>query len=420
MDKFVIEGGKPLKGEIRVSGSKNATLPILAATLLTDEPCEIKNFPRLRDTTTMLKLLRTLGKNVEMSKDRILITSNGTLNHIADYNLVSTMRGSFCVLGPLLAKLGKAKVSMPGGCIIGVRPVDLHMKGILALGTKVTMDGGYVIATAPKLKGAHVYLGGVFGSSVLATANVMMAAVLAHGQTVIESAACEPEIEDLGNFLSEMGAKIEGHGTPKITINGVRRLEGVSYRMSPDRIEAGTFILMAAATRSHLTIRDVQLSQLSALVDKLNQVGISIEKGRDCIHVKPGRNLKPVSMTTYPHPGFPTDLQAQYAALMSIIPGVTVITDKVFPDRFMHIPELNRMGARIRREGGVAIIEGVKELVGAPVMASDLRASAALVIAGLAAKGKTDIHRIYHLERGYEDLDKKLVAIGAKVWREKE
>ncbi len=420
MDKFVIEGGKPLKGEIRVSGSKNATLPILAATLLTDEPCEIKNFPRLRDTTTMLKLLKSLGKNVEVSKDRILITANGTLNHVADYDLVSTMRGSFCVLGPLLAKLGKAKVSMPGGCIIGVRPVDLHMKGILALGTKVTMDGGYVIATAPKLKGAHVYLGGVFGSSVLATANVMMAAVLAHGQTIIESAACEPEIEDLGNFLSEMGAKIEGQGTPKIVINGVRRLEGVSYRMSPDRIEAGTFILMAAATRSHLTIRDVQLNQMSALVDKLTQVGVVIEKGRDVIHVKPGRNLKPVSMTTYPHPGFPTDLQAQYAALMSIIPGVTVITDKVFPDRFMHIPELNRMGARIRREGGVAIIEGVKELVGAPVMASDLRASAALVIAGLAAKGKTDIHRIYHLERGYEDLDKKLVAIGAKVWREKE
>lgn len=420
MDKFVIEGGKPLKGEIKVSGSKNATLPILAATLLTDEPCEIKNVPKLRDTTTMLKLLKSLGKNVEVSKDKILITSNGTLNHVADYNLVSTMRGSFCVLGPLLAKLGKAKVSMPGGCIIGVRPVDLHMKGILALGTKTTMEAGYVNAVAPKLKGAHVYLGGVFGSSVLATANVMMAAVLAHGQTVIESAACEPEIEDLGNFLSDMGAKIEGQGTPKITINGVRRLEGVSYRMSPDRIEAGTFILMAAATRSHITIRDVHLNQLSALVDKLTQVGVSIQKDRDVIHVKPGRNLKPVSMTTYPHPGFPTDLQAQYAALMSIVPGVTVITDKVFPDRFMHIPELNRMGAQIRREGGVAIIEGVKQLFGAPVMASDLRASAALVIAGLAAKGRTDIHRIYHLERGYEDLDKKLMGLGAKVWREKE
>jgi len=420
MDKFVIEGGKPLKGEIRVSGSKNATLPILAATLLTDEPCEIKNVPKLRDTTTMLKLLKSLGKNVEISKDRILITANGTLNHVADYNLVSTMRGSFCVLGPLLAKLGKAKVSMPGGCIIGVRPVDLHMKGILALGTKTTMEGGYVNAVAPKLKGAHVYLGGVFGSSVLATANVMMAAVLAHGQTIIESAACEPEIEDLGNFLSSMGAKIEGHGTPRVVINGVRRLEGVSYRMSPDRIEAGTFILMAAATRSNITIKDIHLNQMSALIDKLNQVGVTVIKDRDSVHVKPGKNLKPVSMTTYPHPGFPTDLQAQYAALMSLVPGVTVITDKVFPDRFMHIPELNRMGAQIRREGGVAIIEGVKQLYGAPVMASDLRASAALVIAGLAAKGRTDIHRIYHLERGYEDLDKKLVGLGAKVWREKE
>lgn len=420
MDKFVIEGGKPLKGEIRVSGSKNATLPILAATLLTDEPCEIKNVPKLRDTTTMLKLLKSLGKNVEVSKDKIMITANGTLNHVADYDLVSTMRGSFCVLGPLLAKLGKAKVSMPGGCIIGVRPVDLHMKGILALGTKTTMEGGYVNAVAPKLRGAHVYLGGVFGSSVLATANVMMAAVLAHGQTVIESAACEPEIEDLGNFLSEMGAKIEGQGTPRIVINGVRRLEGVSYRMSPDRIEAGTFIIMAVATRSAMTIRDIHLNQLSALVDKLNQVGVVIEKDKDSVHVKPGKNLKPVSMTTYPHPGFPTDLQAQYAALMSLVPGVTVITDKVFPDRFMHIPELNRMGAQIRREGGVAIIEGVKQLYGAPVMASDLRASAALVIAGLAAKGRTDIHRIYHLERGYEDLDKKLVGLGAKVWRERE
>jgi UDP-N-acetylglucosamine 1-carboxyvinyltransferase len=420
MDKFVIEGGKPLKGEIRVSGSKNATLPILAATLLTDEPCEIKNVPKLRDTTTMLKILKALGKNVETFKDRILITSSGTLNHVADYKMISTMRGSFCVLGPLLAKLGKAKVSMPGGCVIGVRPVDLHMKGILALGAKTTMEGGYVNAVAPKLKGAHVYLGGVFGSSVLATANVMMAAVLAHGQTVIESAACEPEIEDLGNFMSEMGAKIDGHGTPRITINGVRRLEGVSYRMSPDRIEAGTFILMAAATRSNLVIKDIHINQLSALVDKLNQIGVGLETGRDFVKVKPGRNLKPASMTTYPHPGFPTDLQAQYAALMAIIPGVSVITDKVFPDRFMHIPELNRMGAQIRREGGTAIVEGVKQLYGAPVMASDLRASAALVIAGLCAKGRTDIHRIYHLERGYEDLDKKLVAIGAKVWREKE
>ena len=420
MDKFVIEGGKPLKGEIRVSGSKNATLPILAATLLTDEPCEIKKVPKLRDTTTMLKILKALGKNVEIFKDRVLITSSGTLSHIADYQMISTMRGSFCVLGPLLAKLGKARVSMPGGCVIGVRPVDLHMKGILALGAKATMEGGYVNVVAPKLKGAHIYLGGVFGSSVLATANVMMAASLAHGQTVIESAACEPEIEDLGNFLSAMGAKIEGHGTPKVTINGVRHMEGVSYRMSPDRIEAGTFILMAAATRSTITIRDIHIDQLSALVDKLTQIGVSLERGRDFVKVKPGRSLRPVSMTTYPHPGFPTDLQAQYAALMSIIPGVSVITDKVFPDRFMHIPELNRMGAQIRREGGVAIIEGVKQLYGAPVMASDLRASAALVIAGLAAKGRTDIHRIYHLERGYEDLDKKLMGLGAKVWREKE
>ncbi len=420
MEKFVIEGGKSLKGEIKVSGSKNATLPILAATLLTDQPCEIRNVPKLRDTLTMCKLLRSLGKTVEISGNKVTV-SGAVNNHVADYKLVSTMRGSFCVLGPLLGKLGKAKVSLPGGCVIGIRPVDLHMKGILALGAKTEMEGGYIITHAPKLKGAQVYLGGVFGSSVLATANVMMAAALAHGETIIESAACEPEVEDLGNFLSAMGAKVQGHGTPRIVINGVRKLNGVSFKMSPDRIEAGTFLIMAAALKSDVLVKDAHYNHLLALIDKLQYVGADVQRvGHNDIRVKCRKTLKPASITTYPHPGFPTDLQAQYMTLMALTPGVSVITDKVFPDRFMHIAELNRMGAQIRREGGSAIVEGVKQLYGAPVMASDLRASAALVIAGLAAKGKTEIYRIYHLDRGYEVLDQKLVQIGAKVFREKE
>ena len=304
MEKFIIEGGKPLKGEIRVSGSKNATLPILAATLLTDGVCEIRNIPKLRDTLTMCKLLRSLGKTVEISANKVIISGSAN-NHVADYKLVSTMRGSFCVLGPLLAKLGKAKVSMPGGCVIGVRPIDLHMKGIMALGVKADFDGGYVIATANKLQGAQMYLGGTFGSSVLATANVMMAAVLAHGETIIESAACEPEIEDLGNFLSGMGAKIEGHGTPRIVINGVRKLNGISYKMGSDRIEAGTFLLLAAAAKSDILVKDAHYNHLLALVDKLQSIGVDVHKDGPDIRVKCKKDL---ASGQYCHPsasGFP-------------------------------------------------------------------------------------------------------------------
>ncbi|MEI7998906.1 MAG: UDP-N-acetylglucosamine 1-carboxyvinyltransferase [Candidatus Omnitrophota bacterium] len=419
MEKFVIEGGRPLKGEIKVSGSKNATLPILAATLLTEGVCEIRNVPKLRDTLTMCKLLRTLGKTVEISGNKVTI-SGAANTHIADYKLVSTMRGSFCVLGPLLAKLGKAKVSMPGGCVIGVRPIDLHLKGILALGAKADFEFGNVIASAVKLKGAQMYLGGTFGSSVLATANVMMAASLAYGETIIESAAPEPEIEDLGNFLSGMGAKIEGHGTQRIVINGVRKLNGISYKIGSDRIEAGTFLLMGAAAKSDILVKDAHYNHLLALIDKLSYIGVDVKKDGNDIRLRCKKTLKPANVVTHPHPGFPTDLQAQYMALMAITPGVSIVTDRVFPDRFMHIAELNRMGAQIRRDTGSAIIEGVKQLYGAPVMASDLRASAALVIAGLVAKGKTEIHRIYHLDRGYENLDQKLLGLGAKVFREKE
>ncbi len=421
MDKLVIEGGYSLKGEIKVSGSKNATLPILAATLLTDDACIIRNVPKLRDTNTMLKLLRSLGKTVDVGKDAITIaTGPNKISHIAEYKLVSTMRGSFCVLGPLLTKLGQAQVSLPGGCVIGIRPVDLHIKGIKSLGAAIEIENGYVIAKARRLRGTHLYLGGGFGSSVLATANVLMAAVLAEGETIIEAAACEPEIDDLAEFLIRMGAKIKGKGTPQLIIAGVKKLHGADFRMGPDRIEAGTFMIMAAATRSQLTIRDANPAHLLALIDKMEEAGVRFEKDYNVIKVKPSKTLKPTSITTFPYPGFPTDLQAQFMALMALTPGVSVITDKVYPDRYMHIAELNRMGANIRREGSNAIVEGVKQIFGAPVMASDLRASAALVIAGLAAKGKTEIHRIYHLERGYENLDEKLRLVGAKIYREKE
>ncbi|MCB9771219.1 MAG: UDP-N-acetylglucosamine 1-carboxyvinyltransferase [Candidatus Omnitrophica bacterium] len=419
MDKLVIEGGKKLKGEIRVSGSKNSTLPILAATLLTDEKCVIRNVPKLRDTLTMIKLLRSLGKSVDYNNN-IAVISGPANSSTAEYKLVSTMRGSFCVMGPLLGKFKTAKVSLPGGCVIGIRPVDLHIKGFKALGAKIEVAAGYVIATARQLKGNLIYLGGIFGPSVLATGNVMMAAVLAHGETIIESAACEPEVEELTEFLIKMGAHIEGKGTSRLVIRGVKRLHGAEYDIGPDRIEAGTFVLMAAATGSTLTLKNVKYAQLLVLMDRLEHAGVKFKKGKDSLTIIGPKKLKPVSVTTYPYPGFPTDLQAQFMALMAITQGVSVITDKVFPDRFIHIAELNRMGANIRRDSGVAIVEGVKYLYGAPVMASDLRASAALVLAGLAAKGKTEIHRIYHLERGYENIDEKLKKVGAVIYREKE
>ncbi|MBF0483714.1 MAG: UDP-N-acetylglucosamine 1-carboxyvinyltransferase [Candidatus Omnitrophica bacterium] len=421
MDVLMLKGGASLKGDVNISGSKNSSLPIMAATLLTDDTVVLKRVPNLRDTRTMIKLLQSLGKEVDYKDNTLTVKAGKKAGYIADYDLVSTMRGSFCVLGPLLGKLKKAKVSLPGGCVIGIRPVDLHIKGVEALGAKISVDGGYVLATAPKLIGNEIFLGGVFGSSVLATANVLMAAVLAEGETVIEFAACEPEIEDLTEFLIEMGANIEGKGSPRLKIKGVKKLKGITYEIIPDRIEAGTYILLAAATRSDLTIKNANLKHLFALVDRLNQAGVKVyaEKNGD-IKVSTSKKFKPVSVTTYPYPGFPTDLQAQFMAFMATIEGVSIISDKVYPDRFIHIAEMNRMGADIRREGTAAIVQGVKKLHGAPVMASDLRASAALLIAGLMAKGTTEIHRIYHLERGYEDLEDKLLKVGAKVWREKE
>lgn len=420
MDKLVIFGGRPLNGEVKISGAKNAVLPILAATLLIDEPCVIKNAPYLRDTNTMLRILRSLGKNAEFSNDKIVVTTRESDKFVADYKLVSTMRASFCVLGPLLGRLKKATVSYPGGCVIGVRPVDLHLKGIEALGAEVKIEGGYVNAKAKNLKGNHIYLGGEFGSSVLATDNVMMAATLAQGKTIIEAAACEPEVTDLANFLVKMGAKIKGQGSPRIEIEGVKQLHGAEYSIIPDRIEAGTFMIAAAITKGHITIKGAIWEHLLALIDKMEQAGIKIKKIDGKLIVNGKKRLKPVNVTTLPYPGFPTDLQAQFIALMAVTPGASIISEKIYPDRFMHIAELNRMGANIKREGPHAIVQGVKQLSGAPLMASDLRASAALVLAGLVAKGRTDVTRIYHLDRGYENLEMKLNKLGAKIHREKE
>ncbi|MFH1621693.1 MAG: UDP-N-acetylglucosamine 1-carboxyvinyltransferase [Candidatus Omnitrophota bacterium] len=420
MDKLVIEGGKALKGSIEVSGSKNALLPILAATLLTSEKCVIKNVPLLTDTFTMLKILRNLGVSAEIEGSVIKIKSGDLKRFITPYRLVSTMRASFCVLGPLLARLKKAKVSLPGGCVIGVRPVDLHIKGLNSLGAKIEIKEGYVCAHAKRLKGKNIFLGGTFGSSVLATANVMMAATLAKGITIIENAACEPEVVDLANFLTKMGAKIKGQGSPRIEIKGVKALSGTEYEIIPDRIEAGTLAIAAALTKGEVTIKNIIVEHLSAVIEKLEQAGVKIKKGKDHIFIKRSGMLKPVDVTALPYPGFPTDMQAQFMSLMSVANGISVVSEKIYPDRFMHVSELNRMGAQIYRDGSNAIVHGVKNLCGAPVMASDLRASAAMVLAGLIAKDKTEVYRIYHLDRGYENLEKKLAKLGARIIRERQ
>jgi len=422
MDKIIIDGGISLKGTIQISGAKNAALPILAATLLTDQKCVIKNVPVLRDVLTMLKILRSLGAKVRLEEDRVVVEPKRLKKFVASYKLVSTMRASICVLGPLLAKQKQARVSMPGGCIIGQRPVDLHIKGLRLLGAKIKIEHGYIAAAAKKLRGANVFLGGAYGSSVLATSNVMMAAVLAKGRTLIENAACEPEIVDLAIFLNKMGAKIKGQGTPRIEIEGVKCLGGATHSVIPDRIETGTYILASAITGGELIIQKARIEHLSALVDKLDQIGVKVTvDNHGNIHVKKRiAVLKPIDITTLPYPGFPTDMQAQMMALVVVSDGISVLTEKIFPDRFMHVSELNRMGADIFLEGASAIVKGVKRLSGAPVMASDLRASAALILAGLVARGRTEISRIYHLDRGYEGIEEKLIKVGAKIRRVKD
>lgn len=421
MDKLIIEGGVSLKGTTEVSGSKNALLPILAATLLTKDRCVIRNAPDLRDTHSMLKLLRFLGSNFDFKEHAIIIRPNGMEKMEAPYKLVSTMRASFCVLGPLLARYKNAKVSMPGGCVIGERPVDLHIKGLVKLGAKICVKEGYVLAETKHLRGDNVYLGGSFGSSVLATANVMMAATLARGTTVIESAACEPEVVDLARFLIKMGAKIKGEGSPCIEIKGVKELHGVEYEVIPDRIEAATLIMAAAITRGEVFVKGARAEHMTAVLEKLRDVGVRLKVHKDGIFVKKTKaKFRPFDIVTLPYPGFPTDAQAQFMTLMSITEGISVITEKIYPDRFIHVAELNRMGAQIKREGPYAVVHGTKHLSGAPVMASDLRASAGLILAGLAASGKTEVFRIYHLDRGYEQLDLKLRKLGAKIERAKE
>lgn len=420
MEKFVIEGGKRLKGEVQASGSKNACLPILAATLLSESESIIENVPNLKDIQTMVRLLRSLGAKVLFSNGKVTITPGNSLIPMAPYNLVSTMRASVCVLGPLLGRLGEAEVSLPGGCIIGARPIDLHLKGFEALGAKIKIQHGYVKARSTRLKGAEIFLGGAFGSSVLATANVMMAATLASGETFIENAASEPEIVDLAEFLIKMGAKIDGHGSHAIRIHGVKKLNGVKHRVITDRIEVGTYMVATAITGGDVLIHNTIPRHNNALIDKLQQAGVKVVKEKNKLRVSRRGALRPVDVTTLPYPAFPTDLQAQMMSLMTVTPGISVITEKIYPDRFMHISELNRMGAKVFLEGPTAIVSGVKRLSGAIVMASDLRASAALVLAGLVAEGRTDVLRVYHLDRGYEKVDEKLAALGASVWREKD
>ena len=421
MDKLTIEGGVPLKGEITVSGAKNSCLPIMAATLLTDEKCVIKNMPDLNDVSTMLKILSSLGVRVKRDGD-VVIRSAGVYNKVtAPYDIVSTMRASICVLGPLLAKKKEARVSFPGGCVIGPRPIDLHLKGLKALGVDIKVEQGYIIAKAKQLRGTSIYLGGNFGSSVLATANLMTAATLAKGETVIHNAACEPEIEDLAHFLIKMGADIEGYATPKIVVRGVKALRGAEHSVISDRIETGTFMIASAITDGDMTLKNVAPSHVVVLSDKLREIGCLVETGESTIRVKRLRKkIKSATVTTLPYPGFPTDMQAQMMSLLAVADGISVITEKIYPERFIHISELNRMGADIILEGPNAIVKGVRQLSGADVMASDLRASAALVLAGLVAKGRTDVHRIYHLDRGYENIEKKFLRVGARIKRVKE
>jgi len=418
MDEFVINGGRSLRGKIRISGSKNSVLPIMAASILGESESVIEGAPRLRDVRTMLSILADLGVQGEHREDdsiRLNPVDNASVK--ADYRKVSTMRGSICVLGPLLARRKRAVVSLPGGCVIGLRPIDLHIKGLKALGAQIRTERGYVVAEAERLVGSEIYLGGSFGSSVLATANIMMAATLAEGVTVIDCAACEPEVADLAAFLNAMGAKVSGAGSPTVTIEGVRQLSGARHRVIPDRIEAGTLMMAAAATGGDVTLENVNSSHLGAVIDKLKQVGVKIEKNNGSLRVTGSPPFRATDLTTLPYPGLPTDLQAQMMAMLTISDGISVVTDKVYPDRFMHVAELNRMGADIRKEGSSAIIRGMDSLSGCEVMASDLRASAALVIAGLVARGETEIHRVYHIDRGYEHIEQRLNELGADIYR---
>ncbi|MDD5633822.1 MAG: UDP-N-acetylglucosamine 1-carboxyvinyltransferase [Candidatus Omnitrophica bacterium] len=421
MDKLIVEGGHKLVGNICISGAKNACLPILAAALLTEEECVISNVPLLKDVSTMINILASLGRDVKKEGDKVIIARGRVTNVTASYEMVSTMRASVAVLGPLIGRYREAKVSFPGGCVIGPRPIDLHLKGLRALGVDIDIKEGYIIAKAKKLKGNRIYLGGHFGSSVLATDNTLMASVLAEGETIIEDAACEPEVTDLVEFLQSMGADISGKGTPTLRVRGVKKLKGAKHSVIPDRIETGTYMIGAVITGGKLFLEGTTVDHNLALMDKLHECGGEIKEHKSGIEISRKTNkIKATDVTTLTYPGFPTDLQAQMMSLVTIGDGISVITEKIYPERFIHISELNRMGANIILEGSTAIIKGVPSLSGAPVMASDLRASAALVLAGLVADGKTEIARVYHLDRGYERIEEKLTACGAKIYRVKE
>ncbi len=420
MDVFHIEGPVQLSGSVTVNGSKNASLPIMAAAILAGGKSSLSAVPHLSDISVFRKLLGQLGCRVTKNrKGDLCIDSTVIDNPVGEYEIVRRMRASICILGPLLARCGRAEVSMPGGCAIGDRPIDLHLRGLQELGAKIRLKNGYIIAEAPHgLTGKDVFMGGPFGSTVLGTANVLMAATMAKGRTVIESAACEPEIADLANCLNKMGAKITGIGSPRLIVEGVRQLRPVEYQVIPDRIEAGTFMVAAAVTAGELKLINCRLDDMMAVVDRLRNIGVTVDAANDgCVVARNGL-IKPADITTQPYPGFPTDLQAQFMALLSLAEGNSVIIEKVFPDRFMHVAELNRMAANLRKEGPIVIVAGVKKLVGAPVMASDLRASAALVLAGLAADGTTVVNRVYHIDRGYERIEERLNPVGAKISRE--
>lgn len=421
MENLLIEGGCTLRGEVEVSGAKNAVLPIMAATLLTEEACTIRRVPLLSDVRFMGRILQSLGASVRFDGNAI-VAQSARIRGRGDYDLMRKMRGSVCILGPLLARLGRAEVSLPGGCVIGSRPIDLHLKGVEALGAEVRIKSGYVQVCADRLVGNQVFLGGRVGPTVLGTANAMMASVLAEGKTVIESAACEPEIVDLANFLCAMGANIRGAGSPTIAIQGVKSLHGADHEVIPDRIEAATFAIAAAATGGDVKIRRLRCEHLGAVLDKLREAGVAFSRHQNALHIRGGGKLGTVDVTTQPFAGFPTDVQAQMMALMTQADGISVITERIFESRFMHVSELARLGADIAIEGGAtAIVKGGgRPLSGAPVMASDLRASAALVIAGLVADGQTLVKRIYHLDRGYEKIDQKLEQLGGRVIRQRE
>ena len=417
MDKLVIKGGKKLSGDVTVSGSKNAALPIFISSLLASGTHEIHNVPFLRDINTTIKVMETLGAKVEGNGNIVKIDTTGINNHEATYELVKTMRASVLVLGPLLARLGRARVSLPGGCAIGARPINLHLKGLEAMGAEIHLEHGYVEAKARRLKGARINFD---TSTVGGTEHLMMAAATAKGETILENAAREPEIVDLAEVLNKMGARVEGAGTDTIRIAGVSELQPFTHSVMPDRIEAGTFMVAAAITGGDIKIHNMRLDHLDALVFKLQDAGVEISNKDNVVRVKGSRRIKSVNIKTRPYPGFPTDMQAQMMALMTVADGASVISENIFENRFMHVSELIRFGADIITEGNTATVKGVKKLSGAPVMATDLRASASLILAGLAADNTTEVSRIYHLDRGYESIEKKLAGLGADIKRVKE